>query len=1160
MGSLQGRYQGEIIKGVAEEAKKNGINLISYAGNSLNNPHDHQAQSNIIYDWIDPKKIQGIISISGSLGNFISKEELLKFLDKYKQFKIVSLGMSIKELPSITIDNAMGIRLAMEHFVIHHGFRTIAYLGGRLGNIEAEIRLNTYLDTLKILGLKINPQFIFHGDFTFNSGIKIARQIIESGIKPQAFLAANDEMALGLIAELKQQGWSIPKDLAVIGFDNIEEGKCITPPLTTVHQPIRTLGIQAVRILLDAVQNQEMVGRIELPTRLEIRQSCGCSQIYHSIVSKTDNMESSPWNLETLKKNLIPILVKEMESRFSDFDNAMQLFMWAKGMVEMLFNDLDQNSKIQFSSLLESILQISYKLDIAPVLWYSIINILFETIKNIGASHYNRQHIDTLWRQSLENIGAFGIREESAFRLISYTNFSDIQQTNQKLSQAFSYEDLINNLNQQIPKLGISHFYVALYKHSNEAPDIQFSRVFYALNKNSDPDQTIAHNQFFQSIELYPHWSNIAPEPFHFLLLPLYFNKINLGYVLIEKLDIDNINYQLLASQLSSSIMGGRFQSNLEKSSVNFQDILKAKTEDLNKTSLELKNEIIQREQTETELINERERALVTLETIGDGVIAADNTGLITYLNPAAEELTGWLCEAAKGMSLTKVLKTNYSLGDQKISKTGINETSMDMEMTKNVPVLLTSRNGRVFSIQESTTPIKDQNNKIIGSVIVLHNISDKEKLSKELNYKSSHDNLTGLLNRKTFEKMLQNLINSSKKNNEEHILCYIDVDKFSIINTNESSLAGDQMLIQLSKILQSSVRTSDFIGRLGGDQFGIILSNCEYFQAKRIIEELHQKISTTPFLWNNKEFSVKLSIGLTPINKGSDDLEKILSSANIACVFAKKNGGNRIQLYQHNNSDLKKYQYEMSFIADIQNAIKENRLLLYSQIIQPISDFQGTGKHYEILIRMIDKKGELLSPSSFISTAEKHNIMPLIDRWTINKLFSSYKIDYNETPRYSLAKFSINLSGASLNDENFLEYVFDQFALYDIPPFMICFEITETTAISNLSRIAQFIKELKKIGVCFSLDDFGTGWSSFHYLKELPIDFLKIDGSFVRGICDNPLDLVLVETINHIGHILGLQTIAEYVENTQILEKLKAIGVNYAQGFGIGIPKPLEL
>lgn len=420
------------------------------------------------------------------------------------------------------------------------------------------------------------------------------------------------------------------------------------------------------------------------------------------------------------------------------------------------------------------------------------------------------------------------------------------------------------------------------------------------------------------------------------------------------------------------------------------------------------------------------------------------------------------------------------------------------------------------------------------------------------LSHQASHDALTGLVNRREFEKRLERALHQARDQGQQHVMCYLDLDQFKIVNDTCGHVAGDELLRQLTFLLRRRLRERDTLARLGGDEFGLLLENCPVDDALRVADDIRKMVGDFRFAWQDKVFNIGVSIGLVPITGHSDSIAGLLSAADAACYAAKDKGRNRVHVYQESDAELMQRQGEMQWVSRITRALEENRFLLYRQPIVPVSG-EG-GRQFEVLVRMRSETGDIIPPMAFIPAAERYNLMPAIDRWVINAAFAA-------CARHGDAGDSctINLSGSSLGDPLLLDFIRERFRNYGVAPRRICFEITETAAIANLVDTMPLLNELKKMGCRLSLDDFGSGMSSFAYLKSLPVDYLKIDGAFVRDLLEDPTDFILVQSIHNIAQAMGIHTVAEFVESEEVFEKLREIGVHYAQGYWLGMPGPLE-
>ena len=559
----------------------------------------------------------------------------------------------------------------------------------------------------------------------------------------------------------------------------------------------------------------------------------------------------------------------------------------------------------------------------------------------------------------------------------------------------------------------------------------------------------------------------------------------------------------------------------------------------------------------ERALYHEKERAEVTLHSIGDAVISTDIAGNVDYLNPVAEQLTGWHADQARGLPFREICHTIDEISRQPLDHS-IASRQMDgwmVGLSRNA--LLISKSGAEFAIESSITPIRNHTGDSIGFVSVFHDVTTTRSMARQLSWQASHDSLTGLPNRREFERCLTELLNSAKQTDTQHILLYIDLDQFKLVNDTSGHGAGDELLRQLAAIIQTHIRGRDTLARLGGDEFGVLLEECPIDQGRQIAEKLRQAIAEFRFVWEGKTFEIGASMGLVEVTASAENMAALLSAADTACYMAKDKGRNRIWVHQKENAELLQRHGEMQWVARITHAFEEKRFRLYYQNIVALQPDQSGKQHCEILLRLEDESGRLVAPMAFIPAAERYGIMPLIDRWVIRSMFKWLVDNPGSTEQRC---YAINISGQTLGDEHFIEFVIDQFHGSGVPAEAICFEVTETAAIANLTRAMRFISILKGLGCRFSLDDFGSGMSSFAYLKNLQVDSVKIDGAFVRDMVTDAVDHAMVEAINRIGHVMGIQTVAEFVENDAILEQLRLLGVDYAQGYGIHKPAPLQL
>jgi diguanylate cyclase (GGDEF)-like protein len=466
-------------------------------------------------------------------------------------------------------------------------------------------------------------------------------------------------------------------------------------------------------------------------------------------------------------------------------------------------------------------------------------------------------------------------------------------------------------------------------------------------------------------------------------------------------------------------------------------------------------------------------------------------------------------------------------------------------------------REGAPIAIDRSIAPIRERSGRIVGAVIVFHDMRRERQYAARLTHLASHDALTGLLNRREFEQRLLAALEEAREGDVNTAVLYLDLDQFKVVNDTCGHAAGDDLMRRIGALIRGRLGHEAVVARLGGDEFGVLLENFSLEHATQIAEDLRQTINDFRFSWMGMPFTVGTSIGVVSIAEGAFTLEEVLRAADAACYMAKEKGRNRVNVYRADDSEVSSRQGEMEWVARIRRALDDGRLRLFSQQIVSLLPSTKQHTHCEILLRMLDEQGEWVPPARFIPAAEKYGLMPAIDRWVVTNAFESYAILAAKTRGLPIHTCSINLSGKSIGDDTFLDFLRTQAAIAGVPYNAFCFEVTETAAVENLPKAVHFIEQLRALGCRFSLDDFGAGMSSFGYLKHLPVDYLKIDGGFVKDMLEDPIDRAMVEAINDIGHVMGKKTIAEFVENAATVDALREIGVDYAQGFGVAKPVP---
>jgi diguanylate cyclase (GGDEF)-like protein/PAS domain S-box-containing protein len=559
--------------------------------------------------------------------------------------------------------------------------------------------------------------------------------------------------------------------------------------------------------------------------------------------------------------------------------------------------------------------------------------------------------------------------------------------------------------------------------------------------------------------------------------------------------------------------------------------------------------------------LGEREPSphLLALNSLAEAIIATDKEGRITYMNAAAEQLSGTGAQQALGKSLEDVV----SLVDETDRR--LLSDPVRQALTSGAPVnlsrralLLSRTNGHERSIELSASPIRNDAKELVGAVVLLHDVTELRGLARQMSYQATHDALTGLVNRREFERRLEEAIESGHRGDGQHVLCYLDLDRFKVVNDTSGHLAGDSMLREVAKLLRDAVRDSDTVARLGGDEFGMLLVGCPLEKARQIADDVCRSVGDYRFVWKDKIFNIGVSVGLVEISRESGTLEELLAAADSACYVAKKQGSGRVAVYSARDEALARHTGEIQWLQRLQSALKENRFQLYSQPIVPAYGQDGGGPAMEVLVRLQDEAGHEVPPSEFVRAAERYRLMGLVDRWVVQTTLAA--LGRGAIPVPSNRSVAINVSGQTLGDVQFLEFVVECLDSTGVTPSQVCFEITESAVVANIDHARRFVGVLHGMGCQFALDDFGSGVGSFSNLKNLPMDYLKIDGSFMRNLARDSVNQAMVTAMIKLARTLNFKVIAEQVEDAAALDTARRMGVDYVQGYAVGRPQPLSL
>lgn len=554
-----------------------------------------------------------------------------------------------------------------------------------------------------------------------------------------------------------------------------------------------------------------------------------------------------------------------------------------------------------------------------------------------------------------------------------------------------------------------------------------------------------------------------------------------------------------------------------------------------------------------------QQNVLVTaLLDINESAVLVDDRGIVEFINPSAEQLLRYKVPNARGKFYSDLFHLADSVRRNPINWPELGKSSQQALFRE---CLLSCSDVQDLEVSYLVRPIVlnqyDQGARNYF-LLLLRDQAEVRALRAHLNYLQTNDPQTRLMNRKNFELELKIALDEARQRGLKHSFCHVSLDQFKVVNDTLGHNAGDLFIERISDLLKNSIdKKHDVLARIGGDEFGILFRESEPVQALRKTEKIRKSLSEYPFKWNGRVHAITASIGFVPIHKNSGTPNRLLSIADATCRVAKEKGGNRLHLYRPDDAEIRKHRGQLTWIGKLKTAFESGQFKLYAQPIHPLEarEFLKPFSHYEVLLRLFDREGKSISPDEFIPAAEYYSMMPKLDRWVVTELLSTLR----QLDRNQHYVFAVNLSGQSLDDPTFLPFVLDVIRREHIRPETLCFEITERLAINNLELARKFIDTLKDLGCSFSLDDFGTGVSSFGYLKELPVDYLKIDGSFIKDIATDDVGRAMVQSVNQVGQLMSVKTIAEYVENDQIIGILRDMGIDYGQGYGISKPLPIN-
>jgi len=566
--------------------------------------------------------------------------------------------------------------------------------------------------------------------------------------------------------------------------------------------------------------------------------------------------------------------------------------------------------------------------------------------------------------------------------------------------------------------------------------------------------------------------------------------------------------------------------------------------------------DVTERRRMTRELEEQHELLRVTLQSIGDAVITTDARETVMWLNTVAERMTGWPAEEARGRPLVEVFHIVDEASGQRIDSPVVACLARRETVSPSHQAVLRSRDAGEFGIEDTAAPIRNDHGEVLGAVLVFRDVTEQRRLSGEMTYRATHDLLTGLVNRGEFETRLQALWSRARRDGSTHGLLFLDLDQFKLVNDSCGHAIGDHLLQQVSRLLADTVRTRDTLARLGGDEFGILLEDCDPEHAGRVAQKICDRMDQFRFVHAEKRFRIGASIGMVPLDARWSSTAALQQAADTACYAAKEEGRNRVHVWFDTDAAVSARQFEVEWTSRIENALDTGTFELFAQRI--VAQYSGAaGLHAEVLLRMRAADGSLVLPGAFLPAAERFHLVSRIDRWVLEHVIHWVRA---QPSLEDLQTLSVNLSGHSVGDRAFHAWAVEQ--LRDAGPAVcarLCLEITETAAVTNMLDAVAFIEQVRGAGVRVALDDFGAGASSFGYLKTLPVDYLKIDGQFIRNLMTDALDAVAVRCFVDVAQVVGVRTVAEFVDRPEVLARLQAMGVDYAQGYLLHRPEPLS-
>ncbi len=1108
-----------LATGIQEEAEKNGLNLIYFCGGTLKPFNEYQVSFNLSFDLVKKDFIDYIIVFPGIFNNAASKQ-IREFLARFASIPLVIIGMEYEDYPCVVVDNASGYRELIAHIIEKHGRKNIAFIKGLEGTYDSEMRFTAFKSTLTAHGMTFREDLVFPGNYTMQSGRDAVNAMMdERQFKPSidfdAIIAVNDAGAIGAIEALSERGVKLPEQVSVGGFDNWSLGKSIITPLSTVTQDIKKLGREAVQTCIRKNDKRKN----EIPTELVIRKSCGCNKTKRDYSQRPESEEIR----DAIRKKLAEDR-KELSERIKKIIDFPYRGVYLEKTVYRLIDSIlllfrDEGGEAFFGEFYSILSAISAD-DVDIESWDTAFNLLkewLETATSSGSLSFGTRDMlneasTTLMLKIIES----GIRYHPKY----FDNDYDVRDSEIKLHQSLDMEQFLDRLSHILPALGFGSYYLFLFDNPGDY-EHDFTLISACTNK--------IRVELDDENRRYPDFGAIVTRlitgdfVFSYCILPVTHREVKLGFLILTT----QLKYSARTIYDSISLtIGGTLNSIMLM------------------TQVREANNFIES----------------VIGSMTDAFAVVDTGGRVIKVNEAFTRLFADKYGAAGdprilGSDIADFLPISDIFGESSPRQYVVREPIENMEIGE--------RQGKkaCVPLSLSAAPIHSAKGETVGTVIILRDISLQKETEKNLKFIALHDLLTDLPNRVLLHDRIVQAISRANRNNTVVAIFLLDLDRFKEVNDTMGHGAGDLLLKEIAIRLKGCIREYDTVGRLGGDEFVLIVTDMKEKYDITVVANRILKAFEAPISVENKKIHITTSIGISLFPNDGDNIEILLKNADIAMYSAKKLDGNRFCFFE---ASMGKSSEEQVFIKNgLIHALEKNEFTLY---YQPLVDVEtGAILAAEALIRWIHPELGFVEPLSFITVAEKTGLILQIGEWVLRTACAQCKAWEKET-RGSIS-VSVNISARQLYDIRLRDKIIETLRACGLAPECLILEITESSAMKNIKNAIEIIGELSRYGVRIVLDDFGSGYSSFNWLKMLPVNAVKIDKFFVQNVVGDPFDAAIVRAIISMAHSLNLKVIAEGVENTEQLEFLRSIKYpmndslkcDQVQGYLFGKPIPAD-